>query len=405
MELADNLFSSIKGYITPDFIKHAGTLTGESPSKTSAGIEAAIPQILSGVADKGSTAQGSNELIQTIRDDGYDMGVPTNYLDHLKGGKSTDHYMRKGSELLGSVFGNRLGSVTSAFGSASGLGGGSSTKLLGLVAPLVMGVLGSRVKKQGYSASALTGYLSEQRSQWGRPSRPEVVEREEPARAAREQKYVAPEAREKHGMRAWPIALAALLALGAFWLFRGMHRPEVSTPPAVHEQAGQMAAPPAVTPTAPPMAEQQQAGQVATQPAAPEVNAPAKSPIDTFIESGSDADLPKTFSSSNLHFESGTATLAASSAPALDALAASLKSHPSVVIRVEGNTDAQGSAASNAKLSLARADAIKQALVERGADASHIKTAGIGQKNPVASNSSEEGRMENRRTDIVIVQR
>jgi outer membrane protein OmpA-like peptidoglycan-associated protein len=60
---------------------------------------------------------------------------------------------------------------------------------------------------------------------------------------------------------------------------------------------------------------------------------------------------------------------------------------------------------SNLNLSQARADAIKNELIDRGVDGSRIETAGMGQELPIASNDTAEGRAKNRRSEIVVTSR
>ena len=82
-----------------------------------------------------------------------------------------------------------------------------------------------------------------------------------------------------------------------------------------------------------------------------------------------------------------------------------LKAHPSATIRIESHTDDVGSQAANLELSAARAETIKNELVDRGADASKIETAGLGQELPIAGNDTADGRAKNRRSEIVVTSR
>lgn len=70
-------------------------------------------------------------------------------------------------------------------------------------------------------------------------------------------------------------------------------------------------------------------------------------------------------------------------------------------VRVYGYTDAQGSADYNKELAQQRADAVKAWLQSNGLDASRMSVAAIGESQPVASNSTEAGRQQNRRVEIV----
>ena len=81
-------------------------------------------------------------------------------------------------------------------------------------------------------------------------------------------------------------------------------------------------------------------------------------------------------------------------------LAAVLKKYPDLRITIEGHTDNVGKEAYNEKLSQRRADAVRKVLVEKfGIDAARLKAKGYGPKQPVAPNTTKEGRQQNRRVD------
>jgi len=104
----------------------------------------------------------------------------------------------------------------------------------------------------------------------------------------------------------------------------------------------------------------------------------------------------------NLLFETGSAALP-DTVPELDRIALFMQRHPNVKIRVEGHTDAIGRAQFNYRLSVRRAQAVKNYLVARGVDPRRILVYGYGESQPIASNETEFGRRLNRRTEIVIV--
>jgi OOP family OmpA-OmpF porin len=87
----------------------------------------------------------------------------------------------------------------------------------------------------------------------------------------------------------------------------------------------------------------------------------------------------------------------------IDDLSQVMKDYPDLNVVVEGHTDSIGSDAYNETLSQERADAVKNYMVEKnGIDANRIKAVGFGEKQPVASNDTEEGRAQNRRVEAVV---
>ena len=87
----------------------------------------------------------------------------------------------------------------------------------------------------------------------------------------------------------------------------------------------------------------------------------------------------------------------------LDDLVGKVKGINLEVIIAVGHTDSVGSDAYNQKLSVRRAEAVKAYLVSKGIEKNRIYTEGKGEKQPVASNKTTEGRAKNRRVEIEVV--
>jgi outer membrane protein OmpA-like peptidoglycan-associated protein len=77
----------------------------------------------------------------------------------------------------------------------------------------------------------------------------------------------------------------------------------------------------------------------------------------------------------------------------------------SVFIEVVGHTDDVGDDAYNMDLSEQRAAAVSQYLIEAGVDASKIVAVGAGESLPIATNTTEQGRVENRRVEVLVLGR
>ncbi|PUE33206.1 hypothetical protein B9Z35_06025 [Limnohabitans sp. Jir61] len=106
-----------------------------------------------------------------------------------------------------------------------------------------------------------------------------------------------------------------------------------------------------------------------------------------------------------IQFDFDSSKVSASSASQLDQLAKALKSDDlsPLSFRVEGHTDAKGSAEYNLNLSQARADAVKKHLQRLGVTASRLETEGMGDKDP--ANAADKFAAENRRVRIVTLNR
>lgn len=102
-------------------------------------------------------------------------------------------------------------------------------------------------------------------------------------------------------------------------------------------------------------------------------------------------------------FESGQSVLMPGGANRLTPLIDYLRLSPKTRVRIEGYTDDVGGGAYNQRLSQARAEAVKTALVAGSIDAGRIETAGFGLDKPVATNSTASGRQSNRRVEITLL--
>jgi outer membrane protein OmpA-like peptidoglycan-associated protein len=105
----------------------------------------------------------------------------------------------------------------------------------------------------------------------------------------------------------------------------------------------------------------------------------------------------------NILFNSGKATMRSESFDEVDKLANLLKKNYKVRIEVSGHTDNVGSATMNKKLSKERALTVKNFLVSRGVEQDRIEHEGYGFDQPIAPNTTAEGKAKNRRVEVKIL--
>lgn len=102
-----------------------------------------------------------------------------------------------------------------------------------------------------------------------------------------------------------------------------------------------------------------------------------------------------------INFDSGRSTIKEDSKPIIEQISELLESNPEIGLSIEGHTDSQGDNAANQKLSESRAQAVVDAIVATGIKSDRLSSKGYGEGQPVADNSTEEGRAKNRRVELI----
>ncbi len=122
------------------------------------------------------------------------------------------------------------------------------------------------------------------------------------------------------------------------------------------------------------------------------------------IESSSiaETEFNKAILLNNIFFESGSYKLLEKSKYEIQTLVDYLMKYPNCKMKIVGHTDNVGSESDNILLSENRASAVKEALIAKGVDGGRLDFQGEGEKMPLYSNETAEGREKNRRTEVVI---
>ena len=106
-----------------------------------------------------------------------------------------------------------------------------------------------------------------------------------------------------------------------------------------------------------------------------------------------------------VNFDFDKASIRRDAADTLDEAANILRDQPDVDVSVDGHTDDVGSDAYNQKLSERRAKSVVVYLAEHGVSASRLHAQGFGESRPVASNATDDGRAQNRRVELNIIEK
>jgi OOP family OmpA-OmpF porin len=111
-----------------------------------------------------------------------------------------------------------------------------------------------------------------------------------------------------------------------------------------------------------------------------------------------EATAPMVSGWETIQFEFNSSVLKTEAYPVLDKLSSTLRENGGK-ITAKGYASSEGTAAYNLKLSKDRANSVKTYLVNSGVNASQVTAKGLGEANPIASNDTEEGRIQNRRVE------
>ncbi len=416
--MAFNLIDAVKSQFSNDLNQRIGNELGEDPTSVRNALPGAISAVSAGLTEQGSTEAGAQRLLTQLNADGYtraDAPVLGDEASHV-GGLSAE--AERGRGLVSGLFGNKLSGVADTVTRLGGFrNAGSSAKLLAVVAPVVMGLLGRQVRSGGLNSGSLMRLLDGQRSFIGaalpaglgsligfgaRPAAAEVVREREviPPRAP------PPPTPHRRANWVWPLALGALVIAGGYWLTRARREPE-RRPQAAVQSAPRVQPPTARVPAAPPPPQAQplpvEEGVGGAGPAVPEK--PRITDEEGLRGAFERAGTGEEFILEGAQFRSGSAALTARGEAAVDQLGAVLKDNPNARIRLEGYTDDTGSPEVNKALSEERANTVRDALVKEGIAANRVETSGLGAEDPVATNDTATGRAKNRRVEVELLER
>lgn len=107
----------------------------------------------------------------------------------------------------------------------------------------------------------------------------------------------------------------------------------------------------------------------------------------------------------NVTFDTNEATIRTGFQPVLNSVAKVINEYDKTMVEIIGYTDNTGSVATNNALSLRRANAVSNYLRLQGVDGNRIVTDGLGSQKPIASNATAQGRAQNRRVEITLINR
>jgi OmpA-OmpF porin, OOP family len=354
-------------------------------------LESSIIAIVGGLARKSEDFAGFRKILTLLPGNSEELSW-SNLAESLLDPNSS--LIGSGNRILWEVFGSSENAITHEIGKQCGLTPVKASLLLASAAPIVLSCVNRYIRDEAVSMRTF-GNLMQQEIATVRSALPSglagLVWPRPALRTA--SPVIAQSIRPDRSFPIWifPLALFAV-ALGCFWLLT--HPRQTTSEAATTGSANRRA--------------DDVFGEINPAPASVvHRGLPKNSPearLLALIQNPTAPSDAKSVDFRNLLFDSGSAIPLPEAEVHLDNIADILKTFPSVHLDICGYTDNEGSEAQNLRLSRKRAAAIKAELVARGISSDRLTTEGGGDQNPMADNSTEVGRVRNRRVALQVTQ-
>jgi hypothetical protein len=164
----DDLVEQLMGQLSGDEISQISRQIGANEKKTDSALSAAMPLLMSALANNASKPDGAQSLHQALTND-HDGSILSDVSGFLG-----DPQTANGSGILGHVLGGQQPAVTQGLAQSTGLNNGQVGQLLEIAAPLVMGALGQQQQRQGFNTNDLSAFLGGQQ-QAAQQSNPDMM--------------------------------------------------------------------------------------------------------------------------------------------------------------------------------------------------------------------------------------
>jgi outer membrane protein OmpA-like peptidoglycan-associated protein len=352
------MFSSLLGMLDKSSLASMAGALGEPEQSVSHGMESSIAAVLGGLAGKSGDPSSLRRILDLVPETLGEVSGP----QMVSSVANADSPLQSvGRRLMSGLFGNSESAVTSALSTHSGVRPGAMSTLMAMAAPMVMSFIGRRVREERMTMGGLGSLLQRESATFRSALPASLCDLFWPRASAASTVVAQAVVREQSSTNWLPLLAVAALIPALFWIFNHGRRPAL--PPIA----------PATTGTA---------NRIATEA----------------------TTRPKLPDNVDLQFDSGSAKLRPESQARLDDFAAILIAIPNARMKCTGNTDSVGNPEQNLRLSQRRAEAVRAELVRQGISPDRIVTEGSGPQNPVADNSTSEGRAQNRHVMVFVTQ-
>jgi OOP family OmpA-OmpF porin len=378
-------------------IQNIASQFGTSERTILDGVQASIAAVISGLSQKSGDKTFLSQVLQTAQ-----ATPETGLATALSNGalaNPASSFLTGSRQFLSSIFGDKLGGLTEAIATHTGLRSAAATTLLALGGQTVLGFLGNKVRDGSVNASTLPAFLAKESSALLAmlPAGFSTVTTGHHKIDVNPVIAQAVQVEKKSSIWLWLLPLLLALLLG-FWWYRS------------HQTPAPVATEPTPAPVAPTVTSSTGAdlgALVGTKlPDGTTLQIPQRGvegKLLAFIQDPNRApDKTSWFDFDRLLFATNSTTLEPQSTEQLTAVAGILKAYPAVHLTIGGYTDNTGDASYNQKLSQGRADSVVAQLESMGIASDRLVAKGYGEDHPVGDNSTPDGRALNRRISMLV---
>jgi outer membrane protein OmpA-like peptidoglycan-associated protein len=405
--VADTLLARLSSTISRSTTREIASHLNESDSAVSRAMELSMAAVLGGLSRKAGEPAVMSRIIDVAA-----KTDPNALASGISGGQLNpgSTLMSSSARLLSSLFGDRQDRVLDSIARGAGLPTASAAAMLAVAAQAVMSFIGTRVRDERLTPNALAGLLQREGpglrqslpAGFDEAFTPRLSDRNPVRAQAADDPVVAQSVvRRRRSLVPWLLPAAAA-ALAVFWLGRPPREIVAELPPPPPLVVGTTGA---LIPVPESLGDfLPRTLRDGTTLRIPERGVEGR--LLAFIEDPDvSTDSTTWFDFDRLLFDTGSARLRPESQEQLRDVAAILKAHPNVNLKIGGYTDNVGSAGQNLTLSQQRASNVRQELVRLGVAPNRLAAEGYGQEHPVADNSTEAGRELNRRISMRVTQK
>jgi OOP family OmpA-OmpF porin len=356
--------------------------SGESESSILRGFETSIGTMVAGLGSKvrqGGSARQIEDLVNSPANDERILDDPRSLVESQPASDGL------GARFTSMLFGNRLDAIANTIGNVTGIRSGTAASLMSVGAPLLLASVVKREREGGMDFSRLRKFLSSEASDAG-----SALPRGVSGLLDSEAETVPPAAAEvvRKKSRGWLWLVLAVVAILLLILWFGSRRPAVPVSTATNGLVDFVSR---------------------TLPGNVNLRIPAGGMEDNllmFIQDPSrSVDQTTWFDFDRLLFDTNAPTLQPASGEQLRNIATILQAYPNINVKIGGYTDNTGDPAENQALSQRRAETVRDQLIAMAIPADRLEAEGYGDQHPVADNSTEAGRQQNRRISMRVTQK